>query len=559
MRKHLYLIPVLSCLLGLLWACTPSADKADVLLVHAGECMEAYPDSALYLLQQIPYPDKLHGRQQADYAFLLTQARDKNYLDSLQSDSLIKIAIDYYEDHNDKVKAGKASFYYGTMLSYQDKSMEAMNAYLNVQILLEGTQEYKLQGLLEENIGMLNYNQRMYDASILNFRKAVDYYKLAGDTLGVVYGYRNLARGYMMKASNDTARRYVDEGLKLLPDTTHRVRSSLFQILGIMAEKEKDYEAAIGFFWKALSSDSNTLSQYHYYISLGKAYLSMGNLDEAERCFKKVVKSSKRYTQAGAYNYLSGLEKARKNYKDALFYKEQSDSLLEIVHNEDLRKQILILQKKYDNEKLRMENEQIKLEKESQFYLILLITILMVIAIVIIRTKYRRRFQRNIDTIRKNQEEIEEYAFRIGEYKQKSEEEQLAKKKKIADLNGKIILLTAENKELRENTCIKASCVLEQLNKGELIVQRMTLEEKRNLFDFMDLIFANFISRLNSNYTMTKTDLILATLLKVGFTTNQLMFVFDCERNSVYRMKLRLKEHLYIDKEKSLEEFILFF
>lgn len=47
----------------------------------------------------------------------------------------------------------------------------------------------------------------------------------------------------------------------------------------------------------------------------------MGNLDEAERCFKKVVKSSKRYTQAGAYNYLSGLEKTRKNYKDALFTK----------------------------------------------------------------------------------------------------------------------------------------------------------------------------------------------------------------------------------------------
>lgn len=559
MRKHLYLIPVLSCLLGLLWACTPSADKADVLLVHAGECMEAYPDSALYLLQQIPHPDKLHGRQQADYAFLLTQARDKNYLDSLQSDSLIKIAINYYENHNDKVKAGKASFYYGNVLSYQDKNTEAMNAYLNAQILLEGTQEHKLQGLLEENIGMLNYNQRMYDASILNFKKTVDYYKLAGDTLGVVYGYRNLARGYMMKASNDTARWYVDEGLKLLPDTTHRVRSSLFQILGIMAEKEKDYEAAVGFFWKALSSDSNTLSQYHYYISLGKAYLSMGNLDEAERCFKKVVKSSKRYTRAGAYNYLSRLEETRKNYKDALFYKEQSDSLLEIVHNEDLRKQMLTLQKKYDNEKLRMENEQIKLEKKSQFYLILLITILMVISIIIIRTKYRRRFQRNIDTIRKNQKEIEEYAFRIDEYKQKSEEEQLAKKKKIADLNGKIILLTAENKELRENTCIKASCVLEQLNKGELIVQRMTLEERRNLFDFMDLIFANFISRLNSNYTMTKTDLILATLLKVGFTTNQLMFVFDCERNSVYRMKLRLKEHLYIDKEKSLEEFILFF
>ena len=39
---------------------------------------------------------------------LLTQARDKNYLDSLQSDSLIKIAVDYYKD--DGVKAGKALF-----------------------------------------------------------------------------------------------------------------------------------------------------------------------------------------------------------------------------------------------------------------------------------------------------------------------------------------------------------------------------------------------------------------------------------------------------------------
>lgn len=65
-----------------------------------------------------------------------------------------------------------------------------------------------------------------------------------------------------------------------------------------------------------------------------------------------------------------------------LFLQRTTDSLLEIVHNEDLRKQMLTLQKKYDNEKLRMENEQIKLEKKNQFYLILLITIMMVISIV---------------------------------------------------------------------------------------------------------------------------------------------------------------------------------
>ena len=84
MRKHLYLISVLSCLLGLLWACTPSVDKADVLLVHAGECMETYPDSALYLLQQIPHPDRLHGRQQAPsiYYNILMMKKEIILLDS---------------------------------------------------------------------------------------------------------------------------------------------------------------------------------------------------------------------------------------------------------------------------------------------------------------------------------------------------------------------------------------------------------------------------------------------------------------------------------------------
>ena len=525
MRKQLYLISVLAWMLGLFFACSPSADKVDVLLVHAEECMEIHPDSALRLLKQIPHPDRLHGSQQADYALLLTQAQDKNYMDSLQSDSLIRIAVDYYQDGDDKVKAGKAFFYYGRVLSNRDKYTEAMAAYLSAQALLAESSEYKLQGLLAEDIGMLNYGQRMYDASILNFKKTVDCYKLAEDTLGIVYAYRN----------------------------------SLFQILGMIAEKSKDYETAIDFLKKALLNDPNTLSQYNYYISLVKVYLIMGRLDEAEQDFKNAIKGGKSYTQAGAYNYLFELEKVRGNYERAIFYKELSDSLLNIVHNENLQQQLLTLQKKYENEKLRMENEQIKLEKRSQFYLILLVAVLMVISVVAIRTKYRRSFQRNMDIIRKNQEEIKKYAFRIDEYNRKSEQEQLAKKKKIADLNAKILLLAAENKELRENTCIKASCILEQLNKGDLIVQRMTLEEKQSLFDFMDLISANFISRLNANYTMTKTDLILSSLLKVGFTTKQLMFIFDCERNSVYRMKLRLKEHLCIDKEKSLEEFILFF
>ena len=66
--------------------------------------MDVYSDSALLLLEQIPHPEKLRGKQRADYVLLLTQARDKNYLDSMQSDSLIKLAVDYYKNGGDNVK-----------------------------------------------------------------------------------------------------------------------------------------------------------------------------------------------------------------------------------------------------------------------------------------------------------------------------------------------------------------------------------------------------------------------------------------------------------------------
>ncbi len=69
--------------------------------------MDVYPDGALLLLEQIPHPEKLRGKQRAGYVLLLTQARDKNYLDSMQSDSLIKLAVDFYKNGGDNAESGE--------------------------------------------------------------------------------------------------------------------------------------------------------------------------------------------------------------------------------------------------------------------------------------------------------------------------------------------------------------------------------------------------------------------------------------------------------------------
>ncbi|RGX81194.1 hypothetical protein DXA68_00735 [Bacteroides stercorirosoris] len=529
------------------------------LLKQAEDCVESYPDSALHLLHLLEHPERLHGKEGADYALLLTQALDKNYLDSLQSDSLIKIAVEYYRGSDDKVKRGKACYYYGKTMAVKRKVSDAMEAYLEALAVLKETTEYKLQGLLSEHIGYLNLGQGMPEQSIDNYRQSIYYYELAGDKIGEVYGCRNIARGYLAEQNNDSARWYANKGLSLLPDTVIQVKSSLLQVLGLIAKSEEQYSQAIDYFVSAIRSNVNMNDGLRYYLSLGSTYMDIGKFVWAEKCFRHCMDAKDVFISSGAYNYLYLLKKEEYSYKEALLYKEKSDSILEVVSNDKLRNQLLALQKKYEADKLIMENRQIKLEKENQTYLYLFIVLFISGLGFYVIKKYKKKNIRNIEALRKNEKTIEEYIYKIARLEQKEEREQEAKKETIGKLNRKILDLTLENKRIRDTSNVEALFVLGELKQGKLVVERMTASERQSIFDFLDLVYANFITRIKSDFDVTKGELLLAALIKLGFSTKQLVVVFDCEVKSIYKNKQRLKSHLGLDKDDSLEQMIAFY
>lgn len=555
MNKYLFLLFLFA--MGGLASCTQTNDVN--LLKQAETCVESHPDSAMQLLKLLQYPEKLHGKESADYALLLTQALDKNYLDSLQSDSLIKIAVDYYKGSGDYVKAGKSYYYWGKTLVVRGKLPEAMEAFLEALAFLKETTEYKLLGLLSEHIGYLNLGQGMSEQSIGNYRQSIYYYELAGDKIGEVYGCRNVARGYLAELNNDSARWYVNKGLSLLPDTTTQVKSSLLHVLGLIAKSERRYSQAIDFFVSAIRSNINTNDGLRYYLSLGYTYMDIGKFALAEKCFRHCMGAKDVFISSGAYNYLYLLKKEECSYKEALLYKEKSDSILEVVSNDKLRNQLLALQKKYEAEKLIMENRQIKLEKENQTYLYLFIVLFISGLGFYVIKKYKKKNIRNIEALRKNEKTIEGYLYKIARLEQKEEREQEAKKETIGKLNRKILDLTLENKKIRNSSSVEALFVLEELKQGRLVAERMTASERQSIFDFLDLVYANFIFRIKTDFDVTKGELLLAALIKLDFSTKQLMIVFDCEVKSIYKSKQRLKSHLRLNKDDSLEQMIAFY
>ncbi len=165
-------------------------------------------------------------------------------------------------------------------------------------------------------------------------------------------------------------------------------------------------------------------------------------------------------------------------------------------------------------------------------------------------------FRKNMQVIKENECMIKRYVYELDVLKQKTGETAETNREKVGKLNQKILLLESENKKIRENVCVNGVYLLDQLKKEKLIVKNMTKQEKEQLLEYMDLIYGNLISRLKKDFKLTSGNLILIALLKVGFTTTELMFTFDCEMNSIFTKKRRLRESLNLDTTDKLEEFI---
>ena len=151
-------------------------------------------------------------------------------------------------------------------------------------------------------------------------------------------------------------------------------------------------------------------------------------------------------------------------------------------------------------------------------------------------------FRKNMQVIKENECMIKRYVYELDVLKQKAGETAETNREKVGKLNQKILLLESENKKIRENVCVNGVYLLDQ--------------EKEQLLEYMDLIYGNLISRLKKDFKLTSGNLILIALLKVGFTTTELMFTFDCEMNSIFTKKRRLRESLNLDTTDKLEEFI---
>ena len=122
MRKRT--IALIAILTALLAACTETTGY-NTTLVQADSLMASHPDSALRMLQGIPAESLKTKADRAYHALLLTQARDKNYIVQTD-DSLIRIAVRYYDSMRDNRMQARVYYLWGSVCRDKNRQTEAI-------------------------------------------------------------------------------------------------------------------------------------------------------------------------------------------------------------------------------------------------------------------------------------------------------------------------------------------------------------------------------------------------------------------------------------------------
>lgn len=584
MNTHLRFSYLFVVLFGLLVvSCHSTPDTVVLSLSQAERIMESDPDSAMTILKHIPTPESLHGKAQADYSLLMTQAMDKNYM-KFTSDSLIKFAVGYYGSYTeDIVSKGKAFYYYGRVMESLDKVEDAMKFYLKAKDVLGNSHEYKLLGLMSEGIGNLNRKQKLFDAALNDFRASLQFYSQIPDSLGISFAYRNIGRVFLYKEQLDSAYHYFDKALHIADIKKYPSASSILLEVGVIHRSANDYLGAENCFLSFIEREINKDNLYSGYLALGNLYLYMNRLKEAKMYLALCLKSPNIIVKRDACECLYDLEKELNNFGVAIGYKDIADSLQSITQDIDIRNTIADLRSKYDSEKWQKESLQASIEKKNILLTGSFVGFIAILVIIYIYYKYRinQKLIRDISQrIRQNATEIEMYQEQILNYRNLQKETLKDYRNQIGELQGKVSVLEDQNKTLSIHLVEKKGNIpdsddndlyaiymqglriLLMLRKKEDMDNNLDKKQLLDgdwdkLFHLSNALHNDFIMRIKKEFpNLTKHDLEICCLLRFGITHDVLGLAFLTTSESVTKAKGRLKKRLNLSTSDDLDDFL---
>lgn len=482
MKNTLYILLLFLFLLS----CGKSRTKQCPDLVKAESLMLSAADSALSILSAMPVPT--NKAQYALWCLLLTQAQDKNHIRHT-SDSLIQIALHYFEKQPDLHRQTTALYYAGRVQDDLYNKVEAADYYVQAFDRAAQVKEYHLMALISNCLGRLYLDMDLKDKALEQQFLSYTSDSLAKDTIGVIYSLREIGSCYLHLNKLDSALLFYQKSLTLSGQMKDTLANALLNNIAVVYREQNKIEQAITYFHKAMEKTKKQNDLYANYSALGWAYLIQQQLDSAAYYLVQSTQSDNYYTKAGSYIRLYDLEIKRNNYKLATTYNDLYLQYRDSVDNVKLKAKVAEVKSKYDYEKQQNAIQSLELKKSRQAKNYAYLVSGLLCAIMLIYILYQKRLNRKEKELQKNKDELQLYKNQLEDNETKIKENQIiiaANRKEIEAAQKKNEIQATQNEELlttniaeiekkqRENEALIArsnSDILEKQRTNEVLMQ----------------------------------------------------------------------------------------
>jgi tetratricopeptide (TPR) repeat protein len=585
-------------------------------LVQVESVMYAHPDSAFHILSEMRTIRKEDKLQYATWALLMTQAKYKLFI--TQDDSLVNVALDYFQKRKDPQRKALSFYLKGSLYTDNGQSEDALPYLLQASKEVEQTDDYQLAHLIFRELCDIYAYRGLNEYASVSSEKALKYALKSGNKKYIMSAYQAMARVSRCQNQYSQEADYYEHAIRL------SIENDLYQDeANLLTEMANTYRY-LGDTLKSIQAikESVHISEAHslaispqQYYTLGESYLQVGN-DSAFIYLSKALENANLYNQFNANMCLYQLFSRKHDYKKGLEYLETSITLLDSIRHTENSTAIVEMKQKYDQQKVINEKMLVEMRKDAVINKFLLVSILLICVIALLTFIYFRNIrrkrlliqetdektralvlelQKNEMTIRQNQRYIDDLSEQLrsqNDVQEHMEEttslmnDLMAQNKALESINDNLRQdkesymrsLKIKNEELvkMDELSIIADKQQNRIHylEGLLVEKNDMLHKVKHfhvylnssewvqLYHLMDLVFSSFTSRLNELIpTLTETELKLCCLIKLHLSNKEIASVLSISNLSVGKYKQRLRSHILnstalYDGSKSLDLWI---
>lgn len=557
MKKNIVFLLIL---IPIIWISCDGMGHQTIDFRKIENLMPQHPDSALMLLEQIENKENLSRKDKAHYYLLLTETQDKTFVKH-ETDSLIAIATDYYEETDDLERKAKAWFYKGRINQNLNHPLKAQEYFLNALQNEEQIEDHALLGRINNGIGMLYTQQDVYERALPYQQKAVMHFKAIADSIGQVYALRDLGRIYRMLHQKDSAIACYSKTLDLM---VSRKVLSVYSELSNLYVETKTYPKAERLLREVMANKQALGNNIHpFYLTLGKYYYHCGQLDSAkiylEQCTEKAGRLD---TRAGAVYYLSQIALSKKQWILYAKLSQQYEMMRDTLNQAEVTNMIRSKQALYDEQD---KQKSLAEERVRTAYANLWMAVISLIALYIILPttyllfKYKKRQKDLLKIQEENREKIFSYDKTVLAYEkqiehneqiietlnkslqEKDREQEELKKELRQEFEQKNQTLYAQKEHQIESLQnLKNSSVYKNFHENE--DWKPSTKDWEELFHLINAIYPSFAQKLQEAYPKIPIQMErLCYLVRIHVKPSRLSMLLNHSNISVLRKRLYLK------------------